>query len=534
VVATVAVVLCLDATRHAVGTMPDSGAYLGAAHNLVDGRGLTTPFTLAGSQYSPRRAVAFHGAVPLTQFPPLFPLAVGLFGSVGLAVADAARILNAVLLGLNLVLVGVLTRRVIPSSIAPVAVMALVLVGPVSGELGVHQSWLLLHALALSEPLFITLTLLTLLTLSRYLGSGRGEELLAASLLAGAGLLTRYVGISLVIAGVAAVIFWGPGDRRTRLRRAGLFAGVGLSASAAWALYDAIVQHGSGLRSLHVHTSGLGGIRNVLAGWLTPADWPGVLRDGVLVVAVLIIISALMGLGARRRGRDGTHDTFRLVLAFSCIYIVVVVLNREFVDATGAFDDRIFAPIQALFYVLLVGSIWQLVTNRRRARDRRTVNAYLGLERPRVEPATLVCVAVCLVLALPALNLAGDAVDQGPPTYGLASPIQRALRRLPADTLIATDAPEAVFLSSGRASVIVPSGVNAITGQRNTGFQAELAQLVGLVARRRGTVVLVGGPTVAIGHPDLARAADFARVSRLRRRRRFPGGATIFGVDGPR
>ena len=61
-------------TKHGAGMIPDSAVYIGTrAESRPGTRSQTTPFNLLINPYSPAKAAAFDGAVPLTHYPPLFP-----------------------------------------------------------------------------------------------------------------------------------------------------------------------------------------------------------------------------------------------------------------------------------------------------------------------------------------------------------------------------------------------------------------------------------------------------------------------------
>ena len=107
------VVVTLALTRATVGYGVDSSAYLGVAHNLVTGRGPTVPMTFYTDHYPPARAFGFHGAVPSTHFPPLYPAVLALFESFGMSAAAAVRTSSTLIHALNLVLVALLLSRVL-------------------------------------------------------------------------------------------------------------------------------------------------------------------------------------------------------------------------------------------------------------------------------------------------------------------------------------------------------------------------------------------------------------------------------------
>ena len=82
-------------TPWGTGTGWDQAMYIGAARNLLAGKGLTIAWGLDQGK-------------PLTHFPPLFPSVLALLGLGGLDPWDAARYLNAALRGIDLLLVALL------------------------------------------------------------------------------------------------------------------------------------------------------------------------------------------------------------------------------------------------------------------------------------------------------------------------------------------------------------------------------------------------------------------------------------------
>ena len=144
---------------------------------IREGKGVTTPFTFVADNYTPRRAAKFSGAVPLTHFAPVYPLAIAAVGTVGLNETASARWLGCVTLVLDLILFGFLVKRATAARdwLLPGAAMALLLIGPSATQvLGVPGSWLALSGSVLAESLFLAFGMLGLLALARWLDEPRG------------------------------------------------------------------------------------------------------------------------------------------------------------------------------------------------------------------------------------------------------------------------------------------------------------------------------------------------------------------------
>jgi hypothetical protein len=152
----------------------------------------------------------------------------------------------------------------------------------------------------------------------------------------------------------------------------------------------------------------------------------------------------------RRRVPDRPQSSLAPVLGlFTVAYIGIVVLSLMFFDASIPINERIFAP-------LIVA-----------ARASRGIVAH-GFERPR------------------------------------QTQLARAMRALPPGQFIATNLPEAVFLDTGRSSIIVPARVNPITGEPNLRFDDQLTELG---SRRRGAPwcgrAVLAQPGRALAFPSL-------------------------------
>ena len=131
-----AVALVLLATRFGIGVTPDSTVYLEAARNLLNGRGLI--------------ALAADGELrPMTHYPPLYSSLLALIGLGHVSIAGAARWLQAILFGANVLLVGLVIARSARNSFwLPMVGALLMLTAP---------DVVAIHTLALTEPLFILL-----------------------------------------------------------------------------------------------------------------------------------------------------------------------------------------------------------------------------------------------------------------------------------------------------------------------------------------------------------------------------------------
>ncbi len=512
-VPTVGVAADLVATRHGDSIGQDSAAYIGAAHNLLSGRGVTTPFDLSGSTLTPDQVFAFHGAVPLVHFPPLYPVVLAAISSTGVGLDTAARVLGAVVLGLVLLVFELLLRRFTGSALlVPVTGALLLLAGPTAFF---HQDLLEVDTSVLSDSLFLLVFLSgVLLTVGLVDRPGRARLVALAGCLAVAPLV-RYVGLSLVVAAAMVIWWWCPWPKPTRRWAAGGLAAAGLLPTVAWSWYTADVEHGGAVRSLawHPPPNALHWLLFIASGWLFPSSVPDRLRQGLFVAVAAAGLLALVV--ARWRRPDEMRPAVRgelVIAAFATTYVAVVLVTRFALDASTPLDNRILLPLIPLTYLALVSVIVSVV--------------------PPVVVGRLVAAGVCLLAAFGAVGGTLTLLQRSAATGGLAgTPTMEALRRLPSNTLIASGVEDLVSTDAGRSSIRVPVRVEGLTGRPNPAFEDQVRQLAFLLARHHG--VLVVDPAASSDFvTGGATPADVAGVARLQLVTALPDGGRLYRV-GP-
>lgn len=416
-----AVVAVVLATGKGLYVSPDAVFYVGTARNWLDGRGFTPPAALP----------------PLEHFPPGFTVVLAALGKLGLDPLTGARVVNALALGGIVLLVGLVVRRQTGS--VPAALVASVLAAAAVDLLALSSS-------ALSEPLFILLALSGLVALAADLDRPRPALLAGASALVAAAVLTRYVGIALVVAAVAGLLW------RRRWLAAGLFGVATLAPVALWLLW---ADGGAGDRSVAFHMFGgdyLGQAVRPLARWVVP--WPG--PPAGFVLAVVVVAAGVVV--ARRV--PATPLTW-LLAAFTVAYLAVLLANRMVTDATGRLDARFLAPLHLVAIVLAVPALYRLKPPARYA------------------AGVLVVAQVAGAVAWTAGGLSDDSIRRR--GYS-ASALQDSSVMASLQEPLYSNAPDAVFFVAGRPALAIPAEKDYLTGKANPRYAEELAALRGYIA----------------------------------------------------
>ncbi len=457
-------ILILRATPEGLGLSDDSIAYIAGARSLLAGDGYREAW-LATNQ-------------PVTHFPPGFSSALAFFGLFGLDPLRGARFLNALLFGLNAGLLGVLAWRMTPSLSAGVIVAALFVA---NGDL------LQVHAVAMSEPLFIFFSLLSFWMFDLYferppstVGIGVAGEwwwLVACASFAGLAYLTRYAGLALAATFLVAIFVlrttW-----RKRFTSIGIFLAGFLPWALVWALRNRIVADNATNRSFAWHAIPAENLNmgvRVLNDFLIPvAAWYKALIKlpvvpealTILVLGVVLVWTALRAWkylspltprpSPTGRGSQGTREVISFTVGlFLVAYLASIVASMTMFDAATKFKLRILSPVFVCLLILLI---------------------YVGMRlREKNRNFTIVLALILLGFSIYKQSITLEAWSKSGLGYAsfqwYDSEAMAYLRALPNDVLIFTNEPGAVYLYVGRGAAVVPTGYDSARAQSVPGFE---------------------------------------------------------------
>lgn len=324
-----------------VGVTHDSIFYLSSARNLVEGDGL---------QWS-----ASDGSLhPLTHFPPLYSLALAFLMVSGVPAAQAATWLTGILIGLNIFTTGYLVYRFSGSELQSIFAAL---------TLAAATSFINLHLIALSEPLFILLVLGSFGALGAYFEKSSIKLLLEAGLFAALSILTRYVGIAVIATGLLAIAVVDKTSFRTRGKNLLIYLSVSLSPFLLWTVRN-VVQFGSMTnRTLVYHPLEWGNRKlglETIAGWFTwtPVSYKTTIAISGLFLFVIFMWWLWLGwkLVFSQSIKSNQVNGFRFVFVlnlFSLVYLVSILFSLTFFDASTRLDGRILAPVYIAFLCAL-------------------------------------------------------------------------------------------------------------------------------------------------------------------------------------
>jgi hypothetical protein len=347
-------IVILITSRWGAALDPDSIAYIAGARSISHGTGYATPY---------------DGVI--VYWPPLYPALLAAVDFVfGVDPLLSAHILNALLFGFVVYLSGQLFFRHLSSS------AAIALLGTIS--VLVAGALVLFWLTALSELPFICFVLIYLTYFESYLAKGDMTSLVLLSSSVALACLTRYVGVILVITGVAGILSFRRDSLKNRIWHIFVFIFVSTLPIGVWLIRNYLLTGTLvGWRSptgLFTLSQDLTFILNTFVSWYVPGG------DHRLI---LVLLSATLGFLAGVAIRDNWSKVKVILLGIAPTLLLVIVYIGFLIIASRAnpmeqseivrFLSPVFVPI-TLLILYFACEISELLAERF---SRKLVNVFL-------------------------------------------------------------------------------------------------------------------------------------------------------------
>jgi 4-amino-4-deoxy-L-arabinose transferase-like glycosyltransferase len=356
VIAGIGIVLDLYIIRNGVGATGDAVWYMQGAENILKGYG-----------YGILRGDGFK---PTTMFPPFYSIFLAGFGWFGIPIFNIAGVLNAILLAANIFLTGWIIHRLSGSGVASILASAFTLL---------CFPFFILHTWAMSEPLYITLTLLSLISIYYYQMSGKRFILIFAGLISGLAVITRLVGISLVATICLWVLIFGKGSLKKRILDILIVGFIGILPLAISFIRNALVTNSIAGRSAIVFHSvpfeNYASLMQTFISWFFPGI--DILQQGniykIVFVGLILILAILFFFSVLYKSNKSDVTFRRNYIEYeylALIYLVVYVftfMGSIYLSLAGDPSNwaltaisRYLTPIFPIFVVLVILVILQI------------------------------------------------------------------------------------------------------------------------------------------------------------------------------
>ncbi len=470
------------ATRNwGVGVSHDSIFYISAAENLLKGNGI--------SQIGEGNVVK-----PLTHFPPLYPLSLSMLGYF-IGVREAADWCAAIFFGINAVLIILLIFQATKSQGVSLLGGLLALISPLL---------LSIHLEAMSEPLYLSATLASIILLAGFLRNRNNWHLILAAAAASLSYLTRYIGVSVLITGLFSLLLLYPGSYRTKLKKAILYTTVAFIPNFIWYIRNYRLTGSLTNRVLSFHPITLEKLKEGLLSiseWIFPETVPVVLSLGLIMFILIIMMGGLfIEFIDARKGRSIKEALQRnpipILLALHIgVYVVLLSASLTFFDSSTRLDNRILMPFYVMFLVLVFIGIQKILALSKSP-----------LRRILYMVSAVLLSAVVIVYASRSWDLVRAIRQEGSGFNSAAwhnSEIITVLRRLDSDVVIYSNEALPVYYLTGIAAYGIPEKFDPVKSEEREDFQPSMQVMRERLTKPESALVVFHQGYLREGMPTL-------------------------------
>lgn len=459
----IGILTLLFATREGIGISPDSTVYIDAARNLLAGNGLT---------------VFYNGELlPLTHYPPLFPAILSMIGILGIEPLTGARYINAFLFGANILLAGIMINKCTNDSFwFPIFGSLLILISDVV---------LNIHSVAWSEPLFIFFGFLGLFILSTHIEKPKLSLLIISSIAIALAFLTRYIGITLLMTGVAGIILLCRETYYKRIADSIIFLTVSSLPIIIWSIRNLYIAGSATNREIVFHPISLSHVKSAffhISIWLFPSNVPTVIRVISLAVVILLIFVMIQKLKRQNMSdfnkRNLDDAKLLLLSAFILIYVGFLIISISFIDAQTPLDNRILSPVYVSGLILTMCQTPKLFHYMRKIHFLKIVSIFIAA----------FAISYLIRGAIWVINNYGDGQGYASKAWRESKIIQKIIT-LPREIRVYTNAPEAIYILTGKSAYWIPIKTDQNTLLPNDSYLSDMAKMRGQLKNRTGILV---------------------------------------------
>lgn len=325
-------VLWLSISKYGLGVSTDSVDYLFAGKNLAAGKGL----------------VSYDGS-PYYLWPPFYPMLIAFFNILGLGAFTSAHIIQFAAFALIAYFSSVLFLKIFD---LPFALLAAFLLD--TGTVVVSS-----FQMAGTDYLFILFPILLTLLAARYANSQNWTHVISIGLIAALGMLLRYIGYTLVLAGLLAVYRYTNGSPLKRILRAASAGSFALP-PFLWMLHTWTATTGQRRAPLPLFDYIKQFTSGILDWFISPPNYTDVNFQHLSVVWIpisgLILIAILL---SRKEVVFTPYTAF--ILAHGLLYTVFIFVNAK-IAYFNRLDGRFLLPVYPPLIILCLLVISRLRT----------------------------------------------------------------------------------------------------------------------------------------------------------------------------
>ena len=344
----------IQTTEEGLWLTDDSILFVIGADSIIDGNGFSR---ISGS-----------GEVkPLTGFPPGYSSILAIARFIGIDIYSFARWMNGLFYLGSVFLAGWLVHRITASTIASVICLLLIITS---------RSFLSLHGWLMAEASFIFLIILGLVALLLYVERKRRKLLIAAAILIGLSVMSRYTGLALIPAFCLFLVFSSVKPWKRRVEDALIFGFLASLPFIALALTNQAAAGSMVNREVSLLSLDLPVIATYIEemfSWILPWNFIASIRLRYKILSVVLLFVILPGIPVVTQYRNdkraqSNRKSARLLSLFPLIivtYLLLIWYGISSLNPSRLHIQRYLEPIFILCTISIPSTLAIFITRKK-------------------------------------------------------------------------------------------------------------------------------------------------------------------------
>lgn len=416
----------------------------------------------------------------LSNLQPLFPFVLSWGHFIGIDLPEGARWFNSILFGLNIILIGIVTKKYTSSAWLGLSAALLMLSAP---------DILKIHLTAMSEPLFIFFMLIWLLLLLDYLKNSKLSALIFASIIVALAAMTRFAGIPVVATGLFGVLFLNKEKGFIhKFVHAVIFVSIPCLSLFLYGRYG-YKENDAFQRHFVFHPVDFSYFRetaSVFCGWALAPHFLTSVNEKVLLFTIGMVFCFIRLFLWHRINRIQVVDFkktifknfFILGVTFICLYMVCLILAASFYDAAmlGSWS-RYLIPIHVIGIIIFCGLV---------------SNFFKESSSFKNDIGKIIIIYFFLLYTVLSTGCLRNQYFWGD-KYSIdphkSSYIIHKVKTMPKDTLIYSNNFIPLYIWADKLSFFMPFIKNPLSLEKNDKYLDQLSQMIEQLRKRKGILV---------------------------------------------
>ncbi len=448
----------------------DSVTYLDMAENISAGKGIIS---------------TLDNNAPVSHFPPLFPMLISLFQSVGVTALTASRMINSICFAACTYILLIITFTISEKKMLfPMASLSLFVF---SGII------LQVFSAVWTEGFFIFTLFWAFYFLGIFREKQRYDILIASAIFAALGVLDRYVGITVIMASCLYLLFFLRRSFFEKIKYILVYGFISCLPLALWLIRNASHGLSTTNRSFIFHPFSIAHLRQLVRTFLfifLPDSVIENIKDhrmAQLAVALVFIAFVAIFLIYFQKERakikfsciiGSLTEIQKIFLLFAVVYFVFLVFSISFIDANTPMCYRIIAPMYAACIVFVPTILIRFFNVKS--------TTYLH------NIASLVTILFILSYAARAFIFCADMAINGDGYSGKKwrnSEIIRMIRKSGKDIPVYSNGMDAIYFLTGRIEKGIPSKIISTQAKANNDYENMINRIRFDLKEKKGMLV---------------------------------------------